>query len=107
MAADGKMLVGTWLHAHEEDTDGEAVYRPADFDFPPARGRRGYEFRPDLTGAVIGIAARDGTARTPCTWRLKKKGADLEIGLAFDDGRTEVLRVASLDKDRLVLAKAR
>jgi hypothetical protein len=105
VAADEKILVGTWLHAHEEDTETEAVYRPADFDFPPARGRRGYEFRPDHTGAYIGIAARDGSARTPCKWRLRKKGAGLEIGLTFDDGRKEVLRVTSLDNERLVLRK--
>ena len=105
MAADEKILVGTWLHAHEEDAATEAVYRPADFDFPPARGRRGYEFHPDHTGAYIGIAARDGAARTSCRWRLRKKGKSLEIELTFDDGRKEVLRVALLDKERLVLRK--
>jgi hypothetical protein len=103
--ADEKLLVGTWLHAHEEDTGTEAVYRPADFEFPPARGRRGYEFRPDHTGAYIGIAARDGAARTSCKWRLRKKRGGVEVELTFDDGRKEVLRVASLDKKRLVLRK--
>ncbi len=105
MTADEKTIVGTWLHAHEEDSETETVYRPADFDFPPARGRRGYEFRPDHTGSYIGIAARDGAARTPCKWRLRKKRRVLELELSADDGRTEVLRVASLDKERLVLRK--
>jgi hypothetical protein len=105
VAADEKILVGTWLHAHEEDTATEAVYRPADFDFPPARGRRGYEFGPNHSGSYIGIAARDGAARTSCKWRLRKTRAGLEIDLTFGDGRKEVLRVASLDKERLVLRK--
>jgi hypothetical protein len=105
LATDEKILARTWLHAHEEDTATEAVYRPDDFDFPPARGRRGYEFRPNHTGAYIGIAARDGAARTSCKWRLRKKGKGLEIELTFDDGRKEVLRVVSLDKERLVLRK--
>ncbi len=41
--------VGRWTHSFEEDHDGISVYRRDDFAFPPARGRRGVEFRPDGT----------------------------------------------------------
>jgi hypothetical protein len=100
---DEQNLVGTWLHAHEEDTGTEKVYRPAGFDFPPARGRRGYAFNPDHTGACIGIAARDGTMRTSCTWRLRNSGGGHEIEVTFDDGRHEILPLVSVDRERLVL----
>lgn len=33
-----------WLHSHEEDTADVRVYRPAEYPFPPARGRDGFEF---------------------------------------------------------------
>lgn len=39
--------MGRWTHSFEEDHDGVSVYRHDDFAFPPARGRRGVEFRPD------------------------------------------------------------
>ncbi|MGW1344154.1 hypothetical protein ACWCOV_24135 [Kribbella sp. NPDC002412] len=42
-------MKGRWTHSFEEDHDGITVYRPDDFAFPPARGRRGVEFRPDGT----------------------------------------------------------
>ncbi len=34
-----------WMHSHEEDSGDVQVYRPADYDFPPARGRRGFELQ--------------------------------------------------------------
>ncbi|GAA0476862.1 hypothetical protein Ade02nite_43430 [Paractinoplanes deccanensis] len=40
-------LFQRWYHSFEEDTDDEAVYRPADFPFPPRRAPRdSLEFRP-------------------------------------------------------------
>ena len=32
-------LAKTWIHSHEEDKGGLQVFRPADYAFPPARGR--------------------------------------------------------------------
>lgn len=46
---DPALLDGRWTHSSEEDHDGVSVYRREDFAFPPARGRRGVEFRPDGT----------------------------------------------------------
>ncbi len=42
---DRSRLCQRWIHSHEEDTDTEMVYRPADFAFPPSRGRTGFENR--------------------------------------------------------------
>ena len=42
-------LLQHWIHSHEEDTDTEMVFRPASFNFPPARGRKGFELSPDGT----------------------------------------------------------
>jgi hypothetical protein len=97
-------LVGTWLHSHEEDTDDQLVYRPKDFDFPPARGRRGYEFLPDHTCNTIGISPRDGAAKTSCTWQLLG-GPSREIVLTFPGGRQEKLPLLSVDRQRLVVRK--
>lgn len=51
---------GHWTHSFEEDHDGICVYRRDDFAFPPARGRRGLELRPD--GALVEFALGRGDA---------------------------------------------
>jgi hypothetical protein len=52
-------LAGRWTHSFEEDHDGITVYRRADFTFPPARGRRGVEFRPDGTFVQLDFGRGD------------------------------------------------
>lgn len=48
-----------WWHSFEEDHDDVRVYRPEGFDFPPARGRRGLELRPDGTCIEFTIGRGD------------------------------------------------
>lgn len=36
-------LFGHWKHSHEEDEGDTRAYRPSDHEFPPARGREGFE----------------------------------------------------------------
>ncbi len=52
-------LTGRWVHSHEEDEGDVRVYRPAGYDLPPARGRRGLEFRPDGEVVVYGLGQTD------------------------------------------------
>jgi hypothetical protein len=33
------------VHSREEDTNDALVYRPSDFNFPPSRGREGFEVK--------------------------------------------------------------
>jgi hypothetical protein len=51
---DKRAVTGRWVHAHEEDTDEQMVFRPADHDLPPSRGRTRFELRED--GAYVEIA---------------------------------------------------
>ena len=32
-----------WTHSREEDSEGIKVYRPNEYNFPPSRGREGFE----------------------------------------------------------------
>ncbi len=36
-----RVLLGHWIHSHEEDAHGVTVYRRKGYSFPPSRGRRG------------------------------------------------------------------
>ena len=105
MSIQENHLVKKWLHLHEEDTATQLVYRPADYAFPPARGRRGYEFLPNHSCNYIGISPRDGPATESCSWEWKA-GEPPEIVLSFARGRKDVLRVISLDSDRLIVQKS-
>lgn len=37
------------MRSQEDDTDGELVFRPASYAFPPSRGRTSIDLRPDGT----------------------------------------------------------
>ena len=34
-----------WVQSYEENTKDERVYRPVGYDFPPVRGREGFEIK--------------------------------------------------------------
>lgn len=100
-----KNLQQSWIHSHEEDTDTETVYRPADYDFPLSRGRAGFELKPDNKLAEITIAATDGTAEDAGSWHLKDDADDLKIQLNPDNSATRDLQIKSVSKNRLVVKK--
>jgi hypothetical protein len=84
-------LLGHWVHSHEEDSGDVRVYRPADYDFPPARGRRGFELKPDGELLVYGPGATDRPEAATGRWssseggRVKLGGEELEIVSASPD----------------------
>ena len=53
------------MHSVEEDHDGISVYRRDDYAFPPARGRRGVEFRADGTFVPLMIGRGDAQQAGP------------------------------------------
>ena len=67
---DPSQLQKQWLHSHEEDTPGRTVYRPADYHFPPSRGRKGFDLGPGGNLVEIGIGPTDRSTRTLGKWRL-------------------------------------
>lgn len=99
-----QLLSRRWLHAYEEDTSTEMVFRPATYKFPPSRGRRGFELQRDGVLVDIGIGPTDRPRETHGTWRLER---DTTV-LLFLGGATEpsqILTVQSVDRNRLVVQK--
>jgi hypothetical protein len=92
-----------WVHSHEEDTDKEMVFRPADFQFPPSRGRRSFELKPDGNLVEGRIGPTDRPLETRGTWKLED---DNRLVLRSDLSETpRVMQIASVDEDRLVIEK--
>jgi hypothetical protein len=92
-----------WVHSHEEDTDREMVFRPAAFEFPPSRGRRSFELRPDGSLVEGRIGPTDRPLETEGTWELEDGD---RLVLRPDPSETpRRMRIASVDEDRLIIEK--
>lgn len=96
-------LCQCWVHSYEEDTDTESVYRPANFAFPPARGRTGFELLADKSCNRVGIAAADGSEVTAGTWDIEDEDT-LRIRIDCEDS-SQVLTVTSISHDRLAIRR--
>jgi hypothetical protein len=90
----------TWFHSHEEDTADVRVYRPDDYDFPPARGRDGFEFREGGAFIYYGIARGDGTEEAMGTWTVESPGR-IRIELQHERIQPFVLEIVSCDDETL------
>jgi hypothetical protein len=87
-------LIGTWVHAYEEDSPGVTVYRPAGYPLPPARGRRGLEFAADGTFTERPLGPGDAPGRRTGRWApADPEGRRLALSLPGADRRLEVLHV--------------
>lgn len=91
------------MHAHEEDTDGEMIFRPAGADLPPSRGRMAIELRPDGTFAESGLGATDVPDEATGTWTLEGETITLSEGAA--QGVPRQMRIVSADDERLILKR--
>jgi hypothetical protein len=97
-------LVGRWIHSHEDDTPDTKVYRPADYPFPPARGRDGFEFRPGGELVYLGIARADGTEESNGRWTIENSN---EVRFEVETERIEpfTLVVVSCDDETLKIRR--
>ena len=94
-------LFRRWLHSHEEDEGDVRVYRPAGYDLPPARGRRGLEFRPGGDLLVIGPGPADKPQAAAGHWEpAGERRARVSLPSAAEP---QELEIVSLEPDRLAL----
>jgi hypothetical protein len=78
------------------------VFRPAAYGFPPSRGRRSFELKPDGTMSEGRIGPTDRPVETRGTWELQDDRLVLRRGPSEEP---RVMRMASVDDDRLVVEK--
>ncbi|MBT2511094.1 hypothetical protein J7I98_35795 [Streptomyces sp. ISL-98] len=90
-----------WVHSYEEDADGVMVFRPADYLFPPARGRRGLDFSEDGTFIDHPIGRGDAPGALTGRW---EQAEGRELALSFPgEGRRRDRRLNILHCDSKVL----
>lgn len=103
MTVDRELLHGRWLHAHEEDTHDEMVFRPASAGLPPSRGRRGLELRPDGSYSEIRPGRDDRPQEHAGHWDVE--GDELVLKPAEGDASPRTMRVVAADGDAIVVGK--
>ncbi len=79
------------------------VFRPASFKFPPSRGRRSFELKPDGSLVEGGIGPTDRPVETQGTWELEDD--DRLVLRPAPPATPRVMKIASVDENRLVIAK--
>ena len=96
---------GRWVHAQEEDTEDEMVFRPAGTDLPPSRGRMAFELRADGTFAETGLGATDVPEEATGSWALE--GDMITLSEGATQGVPREMEVVTADEERLVILKRR
>ena len=91
------------MHAHEEDTEDEMVFRPADAELPPSRGRVGFELREDGTFAEAGLGAADVPEEATGSWTIE--GDTIRLSEGATQGVPREMEVVSAESDRLVVKR--
>ncbi len=99
-AAKEQAFLGRWVHAHEEDTDDEMVFRPAAHPLPPSRGRTSFELLADGTYVEISPGPVDAPEESTGRWCLDGDRVVLAGGSDRKAGK-----MISSDVDRLVMRK--
>jgi hypothetical protein len=102
VTVEREALVGHWVHAHEEDGPTTLIFRPASWDFPPSRGRTGFELRPDGTYAGSEPGPADAPASSEGSWELEGDRLVLR-----DQGgeHTRTFELEDAEPDRLVVRR--
>jgi hypothetical protein len=95
-------VVGHWVHAHEEDTDDEMVFRPASHPLPPSRGRMALDLRPDGTYVESSPGPVDLPVESSAEWALE---GDRLVLAGPGDRPGDAWEVAAADPDRLVVRR--
>ena len=100
-AIDVSHLAQAWVHSHEEDTATATVYRPAQFPFPPSRGRKGFYLQPGGILTARKPGPTDQTVTAAGTWKL----AGEQLKLSPKGEGMQSLSIESLQPDKLVVKK--
>jgi len=71
MEITNALMGKTWLHSHEEDHGDTLVFRPNSYDFPPSRGRIGFQLEANGNLKQYDIAPTDGLEEKAGKWQMR------------------------------------
>lgn len=68
-----KEIFKHWTHSYEDDTKDVEVFRPSYYNFPPARGRRGFEIKENGELVQYKIGPTDRVVEVSGRWKAEGK----------------------------------
>lgn len=96
-----------WVHYHEGDTPpNRKAYKPADFDFPPSRGRDRFKIFSDGTAMLTFIGPNDAPVERKGIWNKQRDKNKIVIHLEATDYAkvaTYMMEFYKLQDDTLLL----
>ncbi len=95
-----KALQAAWVHSHEEDEAGRMVFRSADTDLPPSRGRTGFTLKSGDAVEVVGPGPDDRRRTSSGHWTLEGKRLRIDA-----PGLSGTFDVETVDDQRLVVRR--
>lgn len=104
MAITQALLGKTWLHSHEEDRGDTLIFRPNTYDFPPSRGRIGFQMEANGTMKQYDIAPTDGLEEKAGEWRMRDKN-HMEVTFPKHNSTDYEVEIFSIDTDKLKLKR--
>lgn len=97
-------LFRRWVHVHEDDTNDARVYRPFGANIPPARGRRGLEFREDGTFVEYQLGPVDRPQGIEGRWDADA-GNRIRVDVPDPARDAQTLEILSVGGDKLEIRK--
>jgi hypothetical protein len=93
-----------WIHSYEEDTENEKVYRLSTFEFPPSRGRDGFEIKEngEFILYITGPADRPQKIFGNFTIESNK----LHVELTSNIQKSYTMTILSCDENQLKIQKS-
>jgi hypothetical protein len=99
---DLKSLARTWIHSHEEDTQGEMIFRPDSYPLPPSRGRKSFQLEPGGQAVSSGPGPDDRTTTSKGSWTLQQSDV---LTLQPASGSKTTMKILSVTPEKLVVKK--
>ncbi len=99
-----KEIFKHWIHSYEEDTKDVKVFRPGYYNFPPARGRIGFEIKENGELVQYGIGPTDRVVKVSGRWEVEEKDK-IVVYLENKDVAAYTINIISCTSDILRIKK--
>ena len=101
-ASATKALYQHWVHSYEDEDGTGKVYRISSYDFPPSRGRHGFQLQKEGECIEFAIARGDGIEKRMANWVFES--SDI-IKITFKDATIPSVkyRILSVSESMLKL----
>ena len=91
-----------WIHSHEEDIEDKKVYRPSTFEFPPSRGRDGFEIKENGEFILSFPGPTDRSEKTIGNFTIDSNKLNVEL---VSLQKSYTMTILSCDENRLIIQK--